>query len=142
MLVFSDGQTLYHKETAELVKLTVAVAPGKNVTMISAEGRVYVDNIDNYAPIIDEFGVVHHGFPKLGEHVDFTLRKYIDSMQKRKLKYAKKILGRSCRSTFLEELDEDTFITRVMSVVKGRSPFSFSVHQLVSVLTNWKRPGD
>ena len=87
MPAFSKGQTLYHKETAELVRLTAEVSPGKNVTFVGAEGKVYVDNIDNYAPIIDESGVVHRGAPKLGEHVDFTLRRY---MQERKLK---EILG-------------------------------------------------
>ena len=33
-----------------------AVLPGKNVTLVGAEGKVFVDNINNYAPIIDELG--------------------------------------------------------------------------------------
>lgn len=96
MLVYSKGQTLYHKETIELVRLTADVVPGKNVTFVGAEGRVFVDSVNNYSPVIDELGVVQHGFPKIGEHVDFTLRKYIASMQERKRKYAKEILRCTC----------------------------------------------
>ena len=98
MLVYSKGQTLFHKETVELARLTSVVSPGKNVTLVSAEGRVYIDSIDNYAPIIDEVGVVHHGLPKMGEHVDFTLKRFITSMKERKLKYAKEILGCPCKA--------------------------------------------
>ena len=98
MLVYSKGQTLYHKETVELVRITCGVPPGKEVTLVSSEGRVFVDNVNNYSPIIDESGVVQHGLPKIGEPVDFTLRKYIASMQERKQKYAKEILGCPCKA--------------------------------------------
>lgn len=96
MFIFSNGQTLYHKGTTELARITVGGPQGKNVTFVGAEGRVYIDNSDNYAPIIDESGVMHHGTPKIGEHVDFTLRKYITSMQERKKKYTEEILECTC----------------------------------------------
>ena len=76
---YCAGQTLYNKETKELARLTHNPVPGKKVTLVGSEGRVFTSLLKDYAPIVNELGVIQRGSPRVeeGETVDFTLRKYI-----------------------------------------------------------------
>lgn len=86
--MYSQGQTLRHKETNRLVRMvpqpecaSVWHWPDKNgyTQFYNKCGAIFVDKLSNYTHIEDELGRAVSGKVKEGEFVDTSLKRYLVS---------------------------------------------------------------
>lgn len=96
--MYSNGQTLRHKRTNELVRLAPSGGSdwawniGKNTTLIREDGSKFFDDIINYTHIEDELGRPYAKQPKEGQFVDESAKKYLISKREKMRMRKKKLL--------------------------------------------------
>jgi len=84
--MLANGQTLIHKKTKKLARLIPertgsawAWPVSKKTPFVDEAGNEFVDDINNYACIRDEFGKPYFKQPKEGQFIDESAKKYLVS---------------------------------------------------------------
>lgn len=80
--MYANGQTLMSRDRKRLVRIKPVSGAGiwdMMETFIDEEGKEFIDNIDHYTYVQDEFGRPYSGPVENGQYVDISAKKYLVS---------------------------------------------------------------
>ena len=80
--MYSNGQTLMSRDRKRLVRLKPVSGAGvwdMMETFIDEDGKEFIDNIDHYTYVQDEFGRPYSSYVENGQYVDISAKKYLIS---------------------------------------------------------------